>query len=319
MIGIYAIHNVVNDKYYIGQAQDINNRWIRHRSNLKNNTHDNSHLQNAYNKYGKENFEYLVIEECEIYELDEKEITYIQQYDSYNNGYNQDLGGKGCRGYRHTEEEILKMRMVQNPRAVLQLDMNLHVVNKWYSTSHAGKTLNLSGRGIKAVCERKNRQKTIGGYYWIYEDEYLSGAVDWDYYLNINISKTKPINQYDLNMNLIQTYPSAYVAEKETGYDNSQISAVCNHKRKTAFGYVWRFANEYTDEQYQCDKNTVFVRSEPKIAKKVGQFDLHDNLIAEFKSIKSASKSTGISRGAITSSLNGKIKTPKQYIWKYLD
>jgi predicted GIY-YIG superfamily endonuclease len=37
MTGIYAIHNIVNDKYYIGQAQDINDRWIKHRSRLKNN------------------------------------------------------------------------------------------------------------------------------------------------------------------------------------------------------------------------------------------------------------------------------------------
>lgn len=319
MTGIYAIHNLVNDKYYIGQAQDINDRWIKHRSRLKNNTHENKYLQNAYNKYGCDNFEYLVIEECDIQDLDEKEIMYIQKYDSYNNGYNQDLGGKGCRGYKHTVEEILKMRMIQNPKAVLQLDMDLNIVNRWYSASHAGKTLNLSIRGIKACCERINRQKTIGGYYWIYEDEYLNNTVDWDYYLNINISEPKPINQYDLNMNLIKSYSSAYAAMKETGYDDSQINAVCNYKRKTAFGYVWRFADGYTDEQYQKDINTDFTKWDMKNRKKIGQFNLNGDLIEEFESITYASKITGITRKSIKDNLNGKIKNPKNYVWKYID
>jgi group I intron endonuclease len=319
MTGIYAIHNIVNDKYYIGQAQDINDRWIRHRSHLKNNNHENSHLQHAYNKYGKDNFEYLVIEECEIDALDEKEVMYIQKYNSYNDGYNQDLGGKGCRGYKHTEEEILKMRMIQNPKAVLQIDMNLNIVNRWYSASQAGKALNISTRGIKAVCERINRQKTLGGYYWVYEDEYLNNTVDWSYYLNINVSSPKQINQYDLDMNFIKTYVSAYAAEKETGFDNTQISAVCNYKRKTTFGYVWRFVNEYTEEQYQNDLNTDFHNKYDKTPKRIAQLDLSGNLVKEFESISKASKETGVSRYSIQDYLRGNVKSPKQYRWEYRD
>lgn len=319
MTGIYAIHNIVSGEYYIGQAQDINDRWIKHRSRLKNNNHENSHLQNSYNKYGKDSFEYLIIEECEIDCLDEKEIMYIQKYDSYNNGYNQDLGGKGCRGYKHTEEEILKMRMVQNPKAVLQIDMDLNIVNRWCSASQAGKALNISIRGIKAVCERVNRQKTLGGYYWIYEDEHLNNTVDWDYYLNINYTKPKRVSQYDLNMKLVKVWASIYDIAKETGYSCSSISAACNYKMKTLHNFIWRFTDEYNEEQLKKDMSVDFKKWDMKNKKKLGQFDLDGKLIEEFESITYASNITGITRKSIKDNLNGNVKKPKNYIWKYIE
>lgn len=43
--------------------------------------------------YGIENFDFEIIEECPIEELDEKEIYYIKLFDSYNTGYNNTYGG----------------------------------------------------------------------------------------------------------------------------------------------------------------------------------------------------------------------------------
>ena len=52
-------------------------------------------MQKAWNKYGEENFEFTIIEECPEDQLDEKEIKYIRQYDSMNQdkGYNKESGG----------------------------------------------------------------------------------------------------------------------------------------------------------------------------------------------------------------------------------
>lgn len=319
MVGIYAIHNTVSDKYYIGQSQDIDNRWIKHRSSLKNNRHENSHLQHAYNKYGQENFEYIVVEECDIQCLDEKEIMYIKKYDSYYNGYNQDFGGKGCRGYKHTEEEILKMRMIQNPKAVLQLDMDLNIVNRWYSASHAGKTLNISIRSIKAVCERVNRSKTAGVYYWVYEEEYLDNNIDWNYYLNINQSEPKRVSQYDMDMNLIKVWPSIYEASKATGYRHSLISSACNYKIKTLYNFIWRFTDEYDEDMLKKDMSVDFKKWDMKNRKKIKQLSLDGEFVQEFESITIAAKLTGITRKSIKDSLNGKIKNPKKYIWEYVE
>lgn len=53
---------------------------------------------------------------------------------------------------------------------------------------------------------------------------------------------SKSILQYDIQGTLIKQYPSTKEAERETGYANTHISDCCNGKRKTAYGYVWKYA-----------------------------------------------------------------------------
>ena len=63
-IGIYMITNKINNKKYIGQSVRIEIRWREHKNSyLKNDT--NSHLYNAMKKYGIENFDFNILEECE--------------------------------------------------------------------------------------------------------------------------------------------------------------------------------------------------------------------------------------------------------------
>lgn len=94
--GIYCIKNKVDNKVYIGQSININNRLANHKSDLKHNRHHNTYLQHAYNKYGVENFEFSIICECDMKELDKLEKYYILEvYNSVdrNNGYNRESGG----------------------------------------------------------------------------------------------------------------------------------------------------------------------------------------------------------------------------------
>lgn len=88
MCGIYKIENLKNGKVYVGQAVDIKRRWSRHRMELKKGIHSNKYLQRAYDKYGVDAFRYSVIEECPKEKLNEREIFYIQKFDSFSNGYN---------------------------------------------------------------------------------------------------------------------------------------------------------------------------------------------------------------------------------------
>lgn len=48
-------------------------------------------------------FEKTIIEECPVDKLNEREIYWIQQYNSYNNGYNAALGGEGHQRYDYAE------------------------------------------------------------------------------------------------------------------------------------------------------------------------------------------------------------------------
>lgn len=61
---IYYIQNQVNDKTYIGQTiQKIEQRFHTHRSRLRKGNHSNSYLQRSWDKYGKENFLFGVLED----------------------------------------------------------------------------------------------------------------------------------------------------------------------------------------------------------------------------------------------------------------
>lgn len=52
------------------------------------------------------------------------------------------------------------------------------------------------------------------------------------------------INQYDLEGNFIKSWNSARNIERNLGFAHSHICNVCKQKRKTAYGYLWRYVNE---------------------------------------------------------------------------
>lgn len=62
--GIYAIVNKLNGHRYIGSSSNIHSRWQVHINMLNRNDHHSRHLQNAWNKYGEENFLFVLLEEC---------------------------------------------------------------------------------------------------------------------------------------------------------------------------------------------------------------------------------------------------------------
>lgn len=63
--GIYKIINKINGKYYVGSSDNIlgiRGRWREHTNALNSNSHKNSHLQRSWNKYGKDNFDFVILE-----------------------------------------------------------------------------------------------------------------------------------------------------------------------------------------------------------------------------------------------------------------
>lgn len=115
--GIYNIQCLVSGKYYIGQSNTIEARLESHKSALRNNCHVNTHLQNAFNLYGEENFLFLVQE----YTLSDKEIfTEREQFwvDWYGkeNVYNIREIVDSNLGLKHSEQSRFNMSAGQKNR-----------------------------------------------------------------------------------------------------------------------------------------------------------------------------------------------------------
>jgi len=93
--GIYLIKNLINNKIYIGKAKCIYKRIKQHITSLNKEvrSHENDHLINAWKKYERENFNYIVLEYLVLDEklISSKEIYYIDLYESLNpkKGYNK--------------------------------------------------------------------------------------------------------------------------------------------------------------------------------------------------------------------------------------
>lgn len=110
--GIYRITNKLDGKSYIGKTgMNFGDRWDSHRSLLNSGKHDNPELQNAWNMYGSDSFEFAIIEVVENVELlNQLEIKYISEYRKRGLSYNiQDGGDRGNAGKHLSEETKLKI------------------------------------------------------------------------------------------------------------------------------------------------------------------------------------------------------------------
>lgn len=93
--GIYKITNLINNHSYIGQSRDIEERWKKHIYETSNSDYPQYYytIHKAFRKYGVKNFSFEIIEECSEELLNEREIYWIAYYNTYNDGYNDTLGG----------------------------------------------------------------------------------------------------------------------------------------------------------------------------------------------------------------------------------
>lgn len=116
--GVYCIRNKVNNKVYVGSSAGrggIHGRWAEHKRDLRNKTHDNIHLQRAWDQYGEEAFEFFVVEECSPEDCLALEQYYIDLYDTTkrDKGYNICPNAGSSLGTKHSEEARANMSAAQ--------------------------------------------------------------------------------------------------------------------------------------------------------------------------------------------------------------
>jgi group I intron endonuclease len=111
---IYIVHNIVNNKVYVGQTTNLRKRWNHHRSTASSITKKKWPLHRAIVKYGIESFVFTLIQEVQNKdELDLAEQYWIKHFNSRdrNYGYNLTDGGNGPSGAKRSEETKQKMRI----------------------------------------------------------------------------------------------------------------------------------------------------------------------------------------------------------------
>jgi group I intron endonuclease len=200
MIGIYKITSPTG-KIYIGKSINLDRR-------KKEYTYDSKHkaqhkLNNSIKKYGWENHLFEIIEICDEYNLNSKEIYWISFYNSVEEGLNLMYGGQGG---RHSQE-----------------------VKKKKSKSMTGK---------KASLETKQKMSQSKKGHPMYNNEWKEKMKQKTW---VSGTSSKPIIQFDLDGNFIKEYVSCAEAKKALNTTSVSINNVLTGISKTAHGYKWKY------------------------------------------------------------------------------
>lgn len=95
-----------------------------------------------------------------------------------------------------------------------------------------------------------------------------------------------PIDQYSLDGKYIKTYPGMIDVSYELNITENcfaNISACCNGRKVTAYGYIWRYKGESFDK-YRTTRRTTAVHFPIDI------YDMHGNLLYQYDDCQDAVK-----------------------------
>lgn len=186
--GIYKITNIINNKVYVGSAVNMTYRFKTHKRLLKQNKHFNTHLQSSYNKYGKDNFKFEIIELISKDSLLERETFWISFMNANNTnyGYNKRLIVNSNLGIKLSEEtrkklsqshlghkrsdEANKKIIDSQYKIICQFDMGGNYIRSFGSLQDAASFLNVKYTTSITACLKKRLPSALG-FTWCYENE----------------------------------------------------------------------------------------------------------------------------------------------------
>lgn len=248
--GIYKIENLINGKFYIGSTYNLRKRESQHWSKLKLNNHLNKKLQNSYNKYGKSNFKFEVLQYCDIDSLLEMEQFYINKLNPFFNIRLFVESNRGIKTSDETKDKLRKAHKYKGGKSIIALNINGDFIKEYSSISLAVDDLFNPLNKIKKDYLRNkisrilnaHSRKGLKGYTFVYKYLYDKNK---DYKVIDNRRKSKikkEILQYDLNNNLLNKFPSISEASRTLGKGHTSICNNLSGLAKSAYDYIWKYA-----------------------------------------------------------------------------
>lgn len=276
LCGIYRIICITSGMSLVGQTTHFRIRELSHFREVETNTHKNQHFQAAYNKYGKENFTFSILEVCEESNLDDREQFWIKFYKNNGGVYNMNDGGRVCRGTGHHnfgQKRTLESRQKMSQSRLLKQikgDKCYQYGKKMppefgLAISRAKKKQNLVGEkskhyGMKRseesrrkMSETRNRPEIKDKL--IHKLRQAASTDEWrDKMDKIRRLQFKPVVKLDIETGeLLDTYESVSEANRQNKKGLS-ITEVCKGRRKQSGGFRWMYLSEYleTINNKQC-------------------------------------------------------------------
>ena len=210
---IYKVENTENGWVYIGSTTtSVEVRMIDHFTKAENQTGHYFHQEIA--TYGPASFTWEQIDTASSNdELAQIEKQYIEQYDSYRNGYNSDSGG----GFKKT---------------VYQYSIDDGTLTGTFDClDSAARAVSADKKAISKACLNVNN--LYNGFYWSYE--YTEPFVpNYD-------ARRKEVIQMDMEGNIVAVYKSVAEASESTGANRSSIAKCCRDEYKSASGFRWKY------------------------------------------------------------------------------
>lgn len=134
---VYLIHNIINNKVYVGKTKNLKKRWASHISLAKNKA-TNQYIHRAIRKYGVNNFIFSIIQVLNTeHEYNQAEMYWIKYFNSnnLNYGYNLTQGGDGSSGREQTKITRAKISKTKKGKMIGK-------DNPFYGKTHSEKTKN---------------------------------------------------------------------------------------------------------------------------------------------------------------------------------